>query len=277
MSILDIMVSTEKRYTSDNFRALRGSVTRGEFLYRIRLYSERPQFQTEHTGSLRMRMLLGFIEARAVVIDAVVKSEGTLHYLSVLCSSAAAPSVFSAIMRKTVPGAIIEETEEHTAEEWVSARSLRSGPWNSIPLSGAVRVVNDSRRILVSLLLEYRALLFRYSAAMESGTVERSRAHPSLSRPGQNLAVSFLIFEHEGSLSGIPDFQVSGISRGANGSSIIELAYDGAQRVIVCDELVCIKEIPLMDITFVALKREGLYSVSVPASDGEFGFSLFIL
>lgn len=271
------MVSTEKRYTSDNFRALRLSVNRGDYLYRIRLYSERPQFQTERTGSLRMRMLLGFIEARAVVIDAVVKSEGSLHYLSVLCSSAAAPTVFSSIMRRTVPGAIIEETGESAAEEWVSARTLRTSPWNGIPFSGAVRVVNESRHILVSLLLEYRALLYRYSAAMESGMATRTRRNSSLSRPGQNIVVSFLVFEHEGSLSGIPDYQVRSVSRGANGSSILELVSDGAPRAVVCDELVCMKEISLMDIEFTGMKREGIYSVSVPVSGGDFLFNLFIV
>lgn len=271
------MVSTEKRYASDNFHALKLSLSRGDFLYRIRLYSERPQFQTERTGALRMRMLLGFIEARAVVIDAIVKSEGTLHYLSVLCSSAAAPTVFSAIMRKTVPGAIIEETGERDAEEWVSARTLRSGPWNGIPMSGAVRVMNDSRKILATLLLEYRALLYRFSAVMESDVATKSRRNASLARPGKNVAVSFLVFEHEGSLAGIPDYQVASVARGANGSSILELVHDGARRAIVCDGLVCVKEVSLLDIEFVGMKREGLYTVSVPVTGGEFRFDLFIL
>jgi hypothetical protein len=223
-----------------------------------------------------MRMLLGFIEARAVVIDAVVKAEGTLHYLSVLCSSAAAPTVFSAIMRKTVPSAIIEETEEQMAEEWVYTRSLRSGTWNSIPLSGAVRVVNDSRRILISLLLEYRALIAEYATVMKTLPAIRSRENSCRKPTNTGLVVSFLIYEKDGSLFGLPDYQIAGITKGANGSNIIELVHDGAQRLIVCDELVCMKEILVTDIAFGEMQQQGYYAVNIPVSGGVFGFTLVV-
>jgi hypothetical protein len=270
MSILEEMVSTEKRYTADNFHALKNASLRGEYLYRIRLYVERPGFQSEETGLLRMRMLLGFIEARAVVIDAIIRTEGTLHYLSVLCSSMAAPESFSRIMKKTVPQAIIEETGEKIAEEWVASRSVRSGVWNAIPFGGAVKVVNESRRILVSLLLEYRALLSECNAIVPSrGNTERAHA-------ASGLAVQFLLFEQDGSLCGLPDFQIAGVSKGANKSHIIQLQHDCGQRLIVCDDLVCMKELGITDLLFDARKRRGFYGVSAPATGGRFSFTLVV-
>jgi hypothetical protein len=270
MSILEEMVSTEKRYTSDNFHALKNASLRGEYLYRIRLYVERPGFQSEETGLLRMRMLLGFIEARAVVIDAIIRTEGALHYLSVLCSSMAAPETFSRIMKKTVPQAIIEETEEKSAEEWVASRSVRSGVWNSIPFGGAVRVVNESRRILVALLLEYRALLAECNALVPVP------AGADCGRASSALMVQFLLFEQDGALCGLPDFQIAGISNGANRSHIIQLQQDFGQRLMVCDELICMKELGITDLVFAERKRRGFYGVSAPATGGRFSFTLVV-
>lgn len=264
------MVSTEKRYTSDNFPVLKSASIRGEYLYRIRLYSERPGFQSERTGLLRMRMLLGFIEARAVVIDAIIRTEGTLHYLSVLCSSTACPERFSRIMKKTVPRAIIEETGEKTAEEWIMARAVRGEAWNRIPFAGAIQTVNESRRILVSLLLEYRALLAEYSAVFPSqGPLTKART-------GSDLFVTFLLFEKDGMICGIPDYQTAGVSNGANRSYIIQLQHEYGQRLVVCDDLVCMKEIRITDMSFGPRKERGFYSVSVPASGGLFSFTLVV-
>lgn len=270
MSILEEMVSTEKRYTSDNFHALKNASLRGEYLYRIRLYVERPGFQSEETGLLRMRMLLGFIEARAVVIDAIIRTEGTLHYLSVLCSSMAAPESFSRIMKKTVPQAIIEETGEKSAEEWVASRSVRSGVWNAIPFGGTVKVVNESRRILISLLLEYRALL------AECNSLVPSRESAGGAHAASGLAVQFLLFEQDGALCGLPDFQIAGVTKGSNKSHIIQLQHDYGRRLIVCDDLVCMKELGITDVRFDARKRRGFYGVSAPATGGRFSFTLIV-
>jgi hypothetical protein len=264
------MVSTEKRYTHDNFPALKGANLRGEYLYRIRLYMQRPGFQSEQSGVLRMRMLLGFIEARAVVIDAIIRSEGTLHYLSVLCSSIACPEEFSRIMRKTVPQAIIEETDSRTAEEWIITRSVRSGMLASIPFSGAIKTVHDSRIILVALLLEYRALLAEYNAVIPSSPGSLRSRHASC------LSVQFLLFEQDGSLCGLPDFQVAEISDGSNHSHIIRLRHETGERLVVCDDLVCLKEIEISSISFRTKKCRGYYGVSAPATGGDFSFTLVV-
>ena len=264
------MVSTEKRYKSNNFPVLRGAAIRGEYLYHIRLYSERAAFQSAEAGLLRMRMLLGFIEARAVVIDAIIRTEGTLHYLSVICSSYARPESFSQIMKRTVPLAIIEEIDSLHAEEWITLRSVRNESWNVIPFSGAVRTVNESRRILVSLLLEYRALLAEYNSVMPvSSSVRRIHTNGGLS-------VNFLLFDQNGSICAIPDYQVLRTSGGSNGSSILELQHEYGQRLIICDDLICIKEIQVTDLEFKSKKTRGYYSVIAPAISGPFGFTLIV-
>lgn len=265
------MVSTEKRYTSDNFPALRGAILRGEYFYQIRLYYERAGFQSAETGSLRMQMLLGFIEARAVVIDAIIRTEETLCYLSVLCASMAAPEFFSPIMRRTVPQAIIEEIEKKHAEDWIASRSLRSEAWNVIPFAGAVRTVNESRRILLSLLLEYRALLAEYDAVMPSTDAGMRRRHI-----GSVFAVNFLLFEQDGSVCGVPDFQTVSVSNGANGSCLIQLHREYGQQIVICDDLLCMKEIGISDLEFGRKKKRGYYSVRVPALDGTFEFTLIV-
>lgn len=264
------MVSTEKRYAHDNLSALRGATLRGEYLYHVRLYSERAQFQSEAAGVLRVRMLLGFIEARSVVIDAMIKTEGTLHYLSVVCSSWADPASFSRIMKLTASQAVIEEIDKKNAEAWICARATRAEPWGGIPFAGAVRTVNESRRILISLLLEYRALLAEYFSVLPS------EHGVSRSRDGNALAVSFLLFEQNGSLCGVPDFQTAGVSGGSNGSCIIQLQRDFGQRLLVCDDLICMKELRVTDIAFTSKRARGYYSVEAPTAGGPFGFTLVV-
>lgn len=270
MSILESMVSTVKRYKSDNFPVLHASNERGEYLYQIKLYSERVAFLSVQSGIMRMQVLLGFIEARAVVIDAFIKSEGTLHYLSVICSSIAHPAAFSQILKKTVPRAIIEEINRSYAEECVSMRAVRDEVWNSIPFSTAILTVNDSRRVLYSLLLEYRALLAEFDVILpRQQTIRKSQRN-------SDFFVPFLIFEQDGSICGIPEFQIKHISQGGNSSHIIQLQHDFGQRVLVCTDLICIKEIDIVTLSFQGKKSKGMYGVSTSAFGGQFDFSLVV-
>jgi len=271
MSILERMVSTDKRYKSDNFPSLRCAVLRGEHLYQVRLYNERASFQSAQSGVLRMRMLLGFIEARAVVIDAVIKTEGTLHYLSVLCASAAVPLLFSRIMNRTAPGAVIEEIDRRNAEDCIASRAVRDSLPASIPFAAPVRTVNESRRALLSLLLEYRALLAEYGL---SGPV---RGELARSRNGEAMNLcTFLIFEHNGSVCGIPDFQVAGIVPGANGSYLLDISLQFGTRIIICDDLLCMKEIDILRCEVSEKRERGYYRASVPATGGPFSFTLIV-
>ena len=92
------MVSTHKCYRTDNFPVLRHCANRGESLYHVRLYADRGGFLTPRFGVMRMKVLLGFIESKTTVIDAVIKTDENLDYLSVICSSPAKPLLFSRVI-----------------------------------------------------------------------------------------------------------------------------------------------------------------------------------
>ncbi len=270
MSILKSMVSTNKRYKSDNFPVLHNANSRGECLYQVRLYADRPSFVSAQSGMLRMQVLLGFIEARATVIDAVIKTQGNLHYLSIICSSVARPPAFSLILKKTVPRAIIEEISRTHAEECIAARAVRDEVWNAIPHSSAVRNVHESRRILLALLLEYRALLAECSTALPE------RRETAGIAPASDFSIPFLFFEQDGSICAIPDFQVEQISPGGNGSHILHLQHGYGSRVIVCSDLVCIKEIDIVACKFLEKKTRGYYRISTKVTGGNFDFTIVV-
>lgn len=265
------MVSTENCYKTNNFPVLYGAVSRNEYLYSVRIYRDKAPFQSVQSGIVRMRMYLGFMEARVTVIDAYVKSDKNLQFLSLLCSSSAQPSVFSSIMRKTAPIAIIEELSAHAAEEYVSARALRENSGSPIPLSGTVRKVHESKNILLSLLLEYRALIAEYSSmAMDT------QGGFSSGIKTREYVVSFLFFEHEGTVCAIPDFQVGKVSRGANDSFILQVDHVFGQRVIICDDLLFTKDIDLVRCSFRGKAARGKYRVSIPVIGGDFDFIIVV-
>ncbi len=255
------MVSTEKCYSFDNTPVLHGAVRRGEYLYQVRVYMQRASFLASSAGNMRLRVLLGFIEARAVVIDAVIKSEDTLHYLSVLCASSACPSVFSQIMKRTAPTAIIEQMERWQVEESVSARMVRDESWSTIPYAPVVHVVHESRQLLISLLLEYRALLCDVRNRSSSAPPRET----STMRSGPGFVTPVLLFESMGEIFGIPEFQVERISEGANGSFIIQLQHVYGQRLLVCEDLLVVRDVDVLECVFVEKTRPGAYLVSLPS------------
>lgn len=264
------MVSTEKCYKTDNFPVLRRAVLSDDYLYQVRLYMERAVFMSAESGVLRMKVLLGFIEAKAVVIDAVIKTEGSLHYLSVICSSGADPVVFSGILKRIVPCAIIEEVQHRNVEQSIAIRAVRDESWNSIPFAGRVKKIHESRRVLFSLLIEYRALIAEYANALK----ETAPVHAV--RSSSDYAISVLIFEKDGCVCGIPDFQIERIAPGVNNSHIIQLHSEYGQHLIVCDDLVCIKEIDIVSCSFLSKKERGYYRIATSASGGTFEFTLVV-
>lgn len=218
-----------------------------------------------------MKVILAFLEARITVIDAVVKSDEAMDYLSIICSSAAPPSVFSRIIRFAAPRAIIEELDRRKSEEYLAAGAVRERGWNLSHYARSAQAVNDSKRILLGLLLEYRALLSDFNAVLPG--MDNAAASEKLSG---NFCIPFLVFEKEGELCGLPDFHVREISDGANGSKIIHLKQTFGSRVIVSEELVCIKEIDVPLSVFRGRKAKGHYLLSAPVKGGRFEFTLVI-
>lgn len=273
MSILEPMVSTEKLYKTDNFIPLQRACERGERLYQVRLYEERPTFRSVRSGNLRMRMLLGFIEARAVVIDALMKTDENLQYLSVMCTSAAPPQIFSTILKSISPRIVLEELDRRRVEDSLSNSALHSLVPGAIPFARTFRTLNDSRKILVTLLLEYRALLAEYAPLLHTRSSVESL---SASRSSSSLTAPFMIFEHNNQICGIPEFQIESISPGANGASLMQISRDQGSRVLVCSDVICIKEINLALCRMKNKNERGYYSASVPLPGGDFAFTLVI-
>lgn len=269
-SILEEMVSTHKRYKTDNFPVLRSCVNRGEHLFHVRLYADRGGFLSVKYGIMRMRVVLGFIEAKTVVIDAVIRTDESLDYLSVICSSPAHPARFSAIINKAAPRAIIEEISTSRAEEYLSSGAVRDVFAHGIPLANAARTVNESRRILLSLLLEYRALLAEYDATLDS-----SRTPHSLPK-GIDYSMPFLIFEMEGRICGIPAFQVLAITPGGFETKLLRLKKSFGEGFLSCSDVLCVKEVNVPLCEFRARQQRGYYTVSMPLAEGDFSFTLVV-
>lgn len=272
------MVSTEKCYTTDNnFPTLQSSIVRGDYLYQVRLYEERPSFQSVNTGNIRMRMLLGFIEAKAVVVDALLKTDGNLQYLSVLCSSPASPQVFSRILNSISRRIIIEEVERSKAEVFLSSLALRQSSPSTIPFSRAIQTINDSKKILFSLLLEYRALIAEYASSFFSThTQTQTQTNKKILRPSQEFSTPFLVFEHEKKICAIPEFQVASLIRQDEGTCIITCHDQWNGHKILSEDILCIKELDITRCNIIEKRKPGFYSATSPVSGGEFPFTLVV-
>jgi hypothetical protein len=239
-------------------------------LYYVRIYQDRVPFQTAESGSLRMRMLLGFIEARVTVIDAAVKSDQHFHCLSVLCSTTAGPTLFSAIMRKTAPHAVIEEITESAAEDYISHRAVHEHSVSEIPFIPAIQRVHESRNALLSLLIEYRSLVSEFVALSgESTSVVRAPRD-------RGYSVPFLLFDQGGSVCALPDFQIEKITRNSSAPGVLHIGERYGKKPVVCDELLFMKEIDILQCSFRGKIRNGHYRISVPVSDGTFECTLVV-
>lgn len=265
------MVSTQKKYKFDNFPVLRACADRGERLYHVRLYADRESFRTPQAGLTRMRVILAFIESKTTVIDGMIEVDDTLDYLSVICSSPASPRLFSAIVNRAAPRAIIEEISKNRAEEYLSNGAVRdTGVRRMIPHAGMIRNVNESRRILLGLLLEYRALLSEY---------EHSAMPPIRSgckADNADFSIPFVIFELEGRVCGVPAYQVLGMNQGGYGMTMLQLKKEFGEGSIVCSEVLCVTEVNVPACEFLERRKRGYYEVRVPLAEGEFRFTLLV-
>lgn len=256
------MTSTEKRYKTDNLPVLHTAMLRGEYLYFIRIYKEKANFQSIHSGVVRMRMLLAFIEVRATVVDALIKTDENLQYLSLICSSAANPQIFSRIMKKTVPEAIIEEINRENAEKTLSfCRDYGQEDTTCIPFARAIHTVHESRDILFVLLLEYRALLTDYAEIMN---VKKPGVLPDMLN---EYRISFLMFQQDSAVCGIPATLVERINNGANNAYILELRQTYGLHALICEDVFSVKDIDVQSLVFNSKVKKGTYAVSCDSFD----------
>lgn len=268
------MVSTEKCYKTNNFSVLENVQNNGEWLYRVSVYAQRAPYLTATAGAIRMRVLLGFIESRSVVIDATVQSEGTLQYLSVICASGADPLRFSRIMAKTAPGAILEQLSSEKTREYVTSSALRTENILPIPRSNSMKRVMESRTVLLSLLLEYRALLAECTGFTESE--KQGNSTLEVSEKNTNLSIPFLFFEIDGIVHGIPEFQIDSMDIGGSGQHIIRVQYTFGPRIILCDDILTIQDVDIVQCHIVKKIEKGFYEARVETANKAEKFVLVV-
>lgn len=268
------MVSTEKWYETDNFPVLDLAQSRGEWFYRVSLYASRPRYLSKESGTLRMRMLLGFIESRSVVIDAAVQTDGLLHYLSILCSSGASPEQFSSIMKKTAPDAIIEEISSQRSREYITASVLRKNKSIPIPHAQSVTCVRESRTQLLSLLLEYRALLAECRSFVDS--TDQVSDSMDTTEIRESFSIPFVFFEIDGTVHGIPEFQVEALDSGGAGKKVITVAYSFGPRVILCDEILSVQTVDIVHCRIIRKIQKGYYETTARIAGSGEKFTLVV-
>lgn len=268
------MVSTEKWYETDNFPVLELANDRGEWFYRVSMYAQRPQYLSKEAGNTRMRVLLGFMESRSVVIDAAVQTDGLLHYLTILCSSGASPEQFSAIMKKTAPDAIIEEISAIQTREYVTASVLRKNQDIPIPHAQSVAQVRESRVQLLSLLLEYRALLAECRSFVDDTDQTTGIRDDGESREGHSIP--FVFFEVDGKVHGIPEFQIEALDAGAPGKHLIHVAYSFGPHVILCDDILTVRDVDIIHCRMIRKIQKGYYETQT-RTDGKTGKFILVV
>ncbi len=217
-----------------------------------------------------MRMILGFIEAKVTVIDATIQSQETIDYLVLICSSPAHSQIFSRIVYPACPHAIIEEMTSGRVEEYLSTRAVRGLRADRIPHFETVRSVTRSKRFLLALLLEYRALM------SETGYIPPLQVAERESGYNCDLRLPFLLVEMDNRLCGIPDFQINTIQNGANGAKIVSLDSSYGHRLLVCNDVLCIKELDVPSIRVTGKIDHGLYACSSFVQGKPFPFSLIL-
>lgn len=205
MSIFKVMVSTERCYKDPSSQLIDRIQSRGEYWYVLRSCDRRPKFLAEPAVQTRLRFLLAIIEARAVVLDASIHSDSSWLSLTVVCVSSLDPGKASAVFRKIVPHAIVEQIS--AVDPQLLKKHLHSAA--TPPWMPALDVLENSRDILFTLLLEYRYLLAGNPQTVSDRPAMQNTCARRLN--DQSLFFNLLFFERSGVLFSVPEFQVEKI------------------------------------------------------------------
>lgn len=267
-------------YTRATERALDYLRTRNDYFYLLRVYKNRPPFVSARYMSVAMRAILGFFELSSAVLHAVVKNDGDVFYLEILCASPAASAFFSAVVRRSVPSAVVESLEAGDAVAFVE-RSRRSAAAPCIPNVGMLRSVRRPKTALLGLLLEYRAFEVSVRGVSSSGSTVAAAnpgANPCVRSGAYGAArcnaTAFVFFEKDGRLCGIPAFQVSGFGDeneknggdaprdGKRNRALYCETQAGAVKTIPCEGVLFVEEVDVFSCSVVEKISGGLFRAS---------------
>lgn len=249
------MVSDKKIYPSQNSLAVSEAVNRNEFFYQLRLYSQSAPFMTKEACLQRMGVILGLIETKSLVLDAIMKVEDELSYLSVLCSSMASPIIFSKIINHISPKAIIEEISIQSNMLSLPVKSYKA-PEATIPFKKQVHAFIESKKTLLSLLIEYRALMAEYNF---SNSLHNSA--PIIQSLNNDYIVPFVFFEINGQKIGLPEFNIKSILPGANKAFVVEVGTNFGKRILSVDDILITQSISIPHCNFINKVKRGMYNI----------------
>ena len=277
------MVSVYRQYENSNSSVLTNSLLRREFLYGLKFFAVQENFMSEQGAVLRMRISLACVEARAVVIDAYIQTDGNLSYLFVLCSSILPPQVFSETVKNILPNAVIEEFYKTQAEGYLESASQEALTKKPIPFFSPAGVNSESNHLLISLFIEHRAVLLENK---KGGLLEKSLKMGSRSLLNEaseirkysaaNLDVDILLFQKENLILSIPVFQIKKIDKDVFQKKFIQIFPEYGGKKIYVDDVFCIKNIDLSKVNFTKRLKRGIYRITIPGAKTIMEFNLLV-
>ncbi|UTC63901.1 hypothetical protein E4O00_08305 [Treponema sp. OMZ 788] len=277
------MVSVYRQYENSNFSVLSNSLLRREFLYGLKFFSVQENFMSEQGEVLRMRISLACVEARAVVIDAYIQTDGNLSYLFVLCSSILSPQIFSEAVKNILPNAVIEEFYKTQAEGYLESASEEDLAKKPIPFFSPIGINSESNHLLISLFIEHRAVLLenKKGGLLERGLKQRSKsllneASEIRKYSAVNFNVNILLFEKENIILSIPVFQIKKMDKDVFQKKFIQILPEYGGKKIYVDDIFCIKSINLSKVNFTKKLRRGIYKIIIPGAKTILEFNLLV-
>lgn len=277
------MVSVYRQYENSNSSVLSNSLLRREFLYGLKFFAVQENFMSEQGAVLRMRISLACIEAGAVVIDAYIQTDGNLSYLFVLCSSILSPQIFSEAIKRILPNAVIEEFYKTQAEAYLGSASVEELVKKPIPFFSPIEENSESNRLLISLLIEHKALLLENK---KGGLLEMCLKHKSRSLLNEaseirryssaGLDLNILMFQKEDLILSIPVFQVKKIDKDVFQKKFIQILPEYGGKKIYVEDVFCIKNINLSKVNFTKRLKRGIYSITIPGAKTIMEFNLLV-
>lgn len=187
------MIETVKSAKNNNFQTLTWSLNKGLFIYRLQLYSSRESYLPVDLIPLKITVITSLIECKCCVINVKSCFDGDFYQLNIICSSEFPPEVFSNRLGKNVPGLVIEELK-NTGVVSILEKQMAG---KSFACNSLVREIKESRNILVTLLIEHKALVF---------SINQSPCKINFSTGV--FMIPFVFFYYRGLLCGIPDFMI---------------------------------------------------------------------
>lgn len=259
-----------RQYENSNSSVLQNSLLRGEFLYRIKLYSVQQDFMNEQGAVLRLRVSLACVEAGAVVIDAYIQIDGKFAYLFVLCSSFLSPNIFSQAIKKKLPQASIEECCKNKAEIYLRSPDVHLVDKDDISSTSTKDILFESNKLLISLLIEYKAFMIETKKLSLLARCEHKRKHGLLSEAIEknkyqnvDLKIDVVMFQKDSMILALPIYQVEKIDKDIFQKRYIKILSDYGGQKIFIDDVYLLKKIDLTKVEFLHKIETGIYEVEV--------------